>query len=553
MRQPQFCKFSSLWFPSTTSKLLTHQGVFGANQWQRVFGGKKKTIADFFILTTLVLNLAFLAVHFLWSTPDEWFEPLWMSFAGLFLALTIAQDFLSAWTSRGNFLNQIFQIDLWMGLLFLSLAFESGLPSTLQISILAFASFGWLQLRAIEVVLWKSKLKGRFKDFDLFWTDEGSPDSQILRLERILAFSGIVVASLVLILFKQPLRPSILIGACLPALLPWPLWKANALLARAEDLKLVCQNFDSFCRLRFADLLLCHQSGVLTTSEFKFRELWIDRKTEEFSEAEIKDVFRQLAQLSAHPISESVLAELGSSSRTLMKMNHFQVQEHLGISADFEDSKRHKAVAALSGLTWQKILQHEVSEEGMEKIREWKREKYWTSFLSLNRKVLAAVVLENPSRFPAEGLDTDRPIVVMSSLPHLASGVPENAFQQVCVNLLPLERSVQRKHWEERARNILEVKSAWDAKTTTDRPFEIRMLDQRDQLGEAALGILAGNLGSVCQSVRAAVKLNKDVKYLSSLMMIGTVSSCFLNEIPILALAMYALSLSWISRSKEFN
>jgi hypothetical protein len=544
--QPHFCKFSSLWFPATAS---FHEGAYGADQWRRLFRKGKTNFFDFLLWGLLIAQPIALGIHWGWSQPEPWFHTTWIGLSLLFLTCTISLHIYSGWKSRNDFFSRIFQLDLWMGFFFAALAIETSIESPLSIAVVALASFGWFQLRAFESFLWRKQLKNSFRDEALIWTPEGTPHAKILRLEKMLALIGLLCVGSAAALHIIPLRASFLIGCFLPALLSWPQWCSTFLLAKAERLHVVCQEFQKFSSLRFSDLLLFHQTGVLTSRKFKFRELWIDKK-EDFTEAEIRDVFRQLAELSEHPIAEALLKELPEKSRELMKLNKSEVLPNLGLSAEFEDSKRHKATAVLSGLTWQKILQHEVSEEGMDKIREWKREKMWTSFLSLNRKVVAAVVWENAAVAPDANFKFDRPMVVFSSQPHFASGISENLFEQVCVNLLPLERRTQMLYWQERAKKILEVKSIWDSKAS-DNSFEMTMVSARQDLKDRALGIINGDLTSVCASVKAATKFNKDVQLISMFMVVGTIVSFWTGALPVVAAVLYVVSLAWIARPQE--
>ncbi|MDB5036816.1 MAG: hypothetical protein JWQ35_344, partial [Bacteriovoracaceae bacterium] len=275
-------------------------------------------------------------------------------------------------------------------------------------------------------------------------------------------------------------------------------------------------------------------------------EVWID-KAEDFTESEIQDVFHQLAEGSDHPISNLIAASTRQKDRPLIKLEKMETKENLGIVAEFKDLQRRKTTAVLAGLTWQKILQHEISEEGMDKVREWKQKKAWTIFLSLNRQIVAAIAWKNPSRNPfSAAIDSKIPRVLLSSLPHLAENFFEEQFNQVCLNLLPAERISQKKYWYERTKHSLEIKSAWDSLAEDDLVF----VSARKDLKEQSLGVLDGEFDSVLWAQKAASKFEQSVTFTFVLLLSASLAS-FLVQIPASGLLIsgiiYISSLAWFA------
>jgi hypothetical protein len=526
-----------------------HEGAFGLRQWQRLFGKEKKRAQDFLIWIPPVLLLLLSLFHYLWNFSEEWFQIVWTLIAGVYaLGLSFFHLFFG-WKAREDFLNRIFYVDFWLGLFLISLLIESILlwtggqvevrnPNPLRLSEIGLLGFLWLQLRALEIFLWKKRLKGYFQNPDYHWA---SPHQPILSLERRLAIAAVFLSLALSFLLTNPPRPSQLLAAILPTLLPWPQWLMTHLMALAEKFKFICQSFSHFLRLRSIDLLAFHQSGVLTSETFTLQELWIDQN-DEFTETEIQDALTQLAQNADHPVSE-IIQKKSPPTPHLLKLETSETKENLGVIGDFEDLNHRRTAAVLSGLTWHKILQHEISEEGMKKIREWKSKNLGTLFLSLNRKVVAAVVWENLSRPLEATLKSDRPLVLISSQSQMAEGIPSEAFDQVCMGLLPVERKAQNQYWSERASQILEIRAPWDTSSSKD---EIVVSDRRSALNDSALGIFKGNALSALFSVEAATRYHHSIRWIIGLMLLASIGGLGLSQGLPIFLILYLVGLLWL-------
>lgn len=540
MSQPNFC--------ASTSE---NEGAWGLRQWTRIVQEKKKSKWDIALLALVFFFVLAQTTRALWLNPEPWLEPLvfWIA-TTLFSAMFVVHIY-SAWISRPTILNRLLQIDLWVAALLIALAIENGIPSTSWISVLSIGSLSWYFLRSVEASLWNKRLRGLFKNENLKWTDAGLPKNLFLKLELYIGVFAIMISGIASYFFFDHFAPSTFIGAVLPGLLPWPSWIGTQTFASAYKLKAICRDFRKFIGLKNVELIALHQTGVLTTSEFKFKELWIDRNTDDFSESEIKDVLRQLSQINQHPVGECILSELGESNRVLMKMNASNWTPHLCIEGDFEDSKRHRASAVLSHLHWHKICQHEISEDGMEKIREWKREKYSTEFLALNRKVVAAVVWENPVRATDISANFATPLALISSQPQIADGIAEKIFRQTAVGLLPIERDLQIKFWNERVNHIVQVKADWDIPSLSENETEIRIVDNESRLGRSPIEIFEGSLYSVCGLVILSRKWHCNLRIACGLMILGGIASLVLVYGQALAISLYILSLFWISKNSE--
>lgn len=357
--------------------------------------------------------------------------------------------------------------------------------------------FLWILMRSFESQFWKKLLNKRFKDDDLNWSQEVVSTRALFRSGRLAIFVclclSLVLAGIWIFDFSKPYAFSLSLAGLIPFLVPYSRWALIHLLVGAQKHRAIIDDFNSFQSLRKADLCVLHQIGVTTEEKLEFIELWIDEH-QDYSREEIEDILAKLKEASDHPVTRLLNPRSG---KDLTELVQIQVRPHLGLEAKFKDLNHHKVKVFWGTPVWHKILEHEISEKGMEKIRQVKSP---ATYLSVNQQIIA-ILFWTPK--PRTELENDLALI-RSQIPVVLASSQNLEFtkysiDQVCLGLVPLERKIQMKHWKERAHSILEVRSWWDPSSGSEH--SILFSDLRL---ETPLQILKGELKDLAWMIRAS-------------------------------------------------
>ncbi len=364
-------------------------------------------------------------------------------------------------------------------------------------------------LKYFETLRWKKALRGYFKNDSLKW-----PITEALRRnsdKRNLHFTFIalilVVSVFVLskVISGETLSLSLLLASNVFFIIPLFHILLNRLLKEAEDHHFIVSDLPAFQNLRKTDLLMIHQNGVVTEPDFRISEIWIDSESGR-SEEEVLDFLSQIAETSKHPISQMIAKKFKSKTKRLAKLIKAEEVPHLGVRAQLSDLNHSNVQVILGSSLWHKVLEHQISEPGMQKVRGWNSKNLRLTFLSVNQQIVAAVAWSLELRKDAdkdlENLRSLRPIALTSSMPELWNSSLEKHADQISLGLLPIERTIQIKLWEERAKNIYEIKSSWDPQSSIKGT--VIFSPQREL--SAPLQVLDGRISDLSWAIKASEK-----------------------------------------------
>ncbi|MBN8554116.1 MAG: hypothetical protein J0L93_01620 [Deltaproteobacteria bacterium] len=449
------------------------------------------------------LLLILVAAHFF---VGDRIDALEQSILGLSVAIILIvllpTGIMSAYRAREKFIDRILYFDFILSIILIIFCVENWAypDSPIALAIACFVGFFWMQMRIGLRKYWQKETSGFFKDKELLWEKFLIPSH---KHQRILSLLGLVCLGAFAFFCKDNrinFYWTALALCFLPCALPYFEWIAQRLLIESEKIGFLCRKFVSFKRLKDFKMLVLHRFGVLTKTNFKVNDHFID-DSDEWSEAEIKELLSLITSTSSHPISKLLTEEFTAKKKTLVSLEHLEQKSHLGITAQFKDLQGRHGTAVLGEMTWHKILQHEIFPENVEKLKKLSEKADILLLLSINRKILAAVAIKVQQRKDAAEALTQLHakklhLTLLSSSPFKLEDLPENSFVEMATNLLPIERQNQRKVWMERISPILEVKAFWDENEKPELPSLI-FADSGKEAPEADCLLLSQNLGSV--------------------------------------------------------
>lgn len=457
----------------------------------------------------------------------------------LFLVICVMWPaFQGAWNFGST---RFFQFDFIFGLVIgLSLydAFFEGtllFPAKLStLDMLIASSVAWYVIRLWEAryLQRKTSYSGAFDDTFAQWNlDEIRP--WILKRNALVAIAALIFSAIVI---HQP-SWGLILASTLPAFIPTLPWKLSQILSNARRKELFCKKFSDFERLDAIQLSAFHHGGVFSDLEPTFLDQWI-HPDDEFSLDEILDVTQQLCQKTEHPLSKMIREHGKWPKRSLLKVEKVDVLPNLGVTAEFLDLQGRRTTAHWGGLSWHKILQHEMDSEGLNTIKAW-REKHSAEILllSLNRRIVAAFgYVERPREDANESVSLLKDLhidsVLISSIHRDVDSKIATRFAEKAVNLLPVERKTQWKYWLERKPNILECNAWWDNPAAST--LSLQLVDRANP-GTATLG----NFGRSLTSIPWLIRVSRDwrrFKKSESLIRIGLVAVSLMTAAPHLVL-----------------
>jgi hypothetical protein len=372
--------------------------------------------------------------------------------------------------------RKLINIDTWAGvtaMLGLHSIFFANDPTQLEIpqslfklGILVFAIYFYILIRGLETAFLKCTLKNSFLDRAHYWLDRNTIEKSLNGLDFCLfAMGAILVGSFFWIKGFPPFYRTSLSLVFL--IVPYSQWLMTWTLKCADTHRFSASQYSYFRNLRKFKLFIFHQFGVLTQGKMKIQEQVIDAD-DEWSKDEIKDILFRMTENSNHPVAALIHEKFRSNKRSLVTIDRVDFKSHLGIQVEFKDLQGRATLGVLGGMTWHKVLQHEIFPETLVKLKDWKEKKYKVVLLSLNRKILAMFALEDPLR---ENLSSEiealkasgvYPVMMSSNEDFFECAEGQDPLLERAVNLVPVERHEQKRYWLEREPRALEVVGYWD-------------------------------------------------------------------------------------------
>jgi hypothetical protein len=465
-----------------------------------------------------ILLILVATYHFADTTSESLRLPIFIFDFLILFGIVLPTGVASAFRSRNTFVDRIIHVDFLISVVAIGFCIENlrSPGSPLPLAAACFVGFAWMQWRLWLGRYWDRKTKDFFRNPDLLWQDSLIP---WLRHQRYLAAAGLflLLAAVLYAIFRCPTRNYFWtsFAACfLPCAFPYFEWIALRLRIESEKVGFLCRSFESFKKLKDYQMILMHRFGVLTLTKFKIADYFID-DSDEWSEAEIKELISLMVANSLHPASKILIEEFKPKKKSLVSLESIQARPHLGLISEFHDLQGRKGTAVLGEMTWHKILQHEIFPEHLDKLKQLNEKADLLVLISMNRKILAAIAISAPEKenladllgdFNREGIK----IALLSSSPLRSKTVTTNMFVETATNLLPLERQTQRKVWMERVQPILEVKSYWDSPETPNLPALI-FADKADQSPEAECMIIGKNIDALHRAIHLSSNYQKKI------------------------------------------
>lgn len=473
---PQFCRMSRKFLHAKVSRPKDF-GVWISWQWRRK---NKKQLkwqvrSRFFVLSILCI-LTYAIDRF---APDfhEYSLPIALAISSAVVFYWVFEFLRWGFKSQLSRWRKFLNLEVWASLTVLaslhSIFFSAdplifSLPITADaLMILVLGIYLWIFVRWGETELFKSKLKSSFLDPALKWGDLDAIAKFSNRIDLGAFFLGLLILFVTYELVGLPDLHWLALST-LPLFLPYSQILMTCTLRCADAHRFSCQEFSYFRNLRNFRLFIFHQFGALTQGSMVIKENVIDTD-DEWSKDEIKDILFRITEGSSHPVAKLIHEKYKSNKRSLVTMQQIDAKPHLGIQAEFKDIQGRATVGVLGGMTWHKVLQHEIFQETLVKLKEWKEKKYKVILLALNRKLLAMFAMSDPWRenliedleaFKRDGYFT----AMMSSNEDFFEISPpaQDPILERAVNLVPVERNEQKRYWLEREPRAIEVVSYWD-------------------------------------------------------------------------------------------
>ncbi len=480
-RFPKFCKSSLLW---TWSKF--HAAFLGALYLRllRVWIRKRKlkySLPIFFFLFGLFGFGSYLLIHSDWGS--ELNLAIWgdrpLASAIIYLAtLGLPMGWWMGWKTRVSVINRWLQFDSFLASLSLAVIIWAGFQSfdlwSLEPYILIVAANHWVFqfLRIIEAA--GAKQKTTIEDQKQLKLELPFPMTQDLHREiesseRLTVLLGSLVFITALIAFSSFFDLSYLSKIALlglaPLALPFRQVLSSKILRRSLAHRVYLPKLHHFEKISKIRHLRSHHLGVFTEANLKFEDWWLDPSSA-WTEKEIEELVASLTRDVSHPICEALHARFRESDLHV-RLADMESLPHLGLRVSFRNSEGQMLNICLGSLNWFLAELHDLSPEGQREFQSWFDQSKLACFLSINRRVVAGFSFSSQKRLgEVEFFETlraqKRPICLLSSSNPTAIQISRQQFEEVSLNLLPLEREVQLNHWAERAPSFIELRSTWD-------------------------------------------------------------------------------------------
>lgn len=409
--------------------------------------------------------------------------------------------------------RRLFNIDTWAA----ATAFVAGMTiifprdflqfeipeNPLELAILTACIYGWIFVRWGETEYFRRKLSDRFHKMELRWYDLNSILQVWKRFDLSLIVTGALLSTLIFVTQHTP-SPLLMVAALFPIFLPYSQWIMTWTLYRADQNHFACSDFSFFRNLRKFKLFIFHQFGTLTEGNIKIEDYVID-PDDEWSKDEIKDILFRITENSTHPISLLIHNKFRSNKRSLVTLDKVTVRPHLGIQAEFKDLQGRATSGVLGGMTWHKVLQHEIFPETLARLKGWKEKRNKVVLLSLNRKILAMFAISDPMvEGWAQDIDSFKKSrlypVLMSSNEDFLETAGDEPFLERAMNLVPVERIEQKRYWLEREAKAIEVVSYWDEMDEPQLP-QIRFTPKRQFVSDEVSAFVAPRIDHLRQVI----------------------------------------------------
>lgn len=456
------CLTTNLWMPHEGKRDSLGAWLLHLNETSAENNRHRLLLFCFFGLPILTLFLGALSLLF---TDQFWLITVAAFFGVLTLLSHLVYQKFSLQKWRTSFFDGLIDADFLVLIFLIAITIENAKALTPANHWIYLGTFviSWMFFRLWEAKRWKNILTARFRREEFFW----NRPLEIASLQKRLVFGlGVLVILSAYLLSSQDHPLSKIILALIPLALPLSFWMTNRLLAEADQYDFFSSNWKGFLNLRKIKSLILHQHGVMTEPIHEISEIWID-DPDQFQTEEVEEALALISDIGTHPIAEQLRRKNKKKSR-LLRLLSFQEKSHLGISAELEDLNRDRIVAHFGTLSWQKILKHEISESGMQSIRNWRLKRYSFSLLSLNRSVVAAVAWSSSSK--ASAIDALAQLkemrvhstLISSQIYRLDNWESPSGVKDSAVDLLPAERPAHLERWFEREVQAAIVRCCWD-------------------------------------------------------------------------------------------
>jgi len=343
----------------------------------------------------------------------------------------------------------------------------------LSVHLLNFFFLTWCLLRIFEAARLGKNLPEveveRMQESTLFMSLEKSV-AKLLRSERNLTSISALIVILIAagLLFEMNRFPhlSLLAVALLPCSVPFYQWFGSKILRQTAQDKIALPDISLLGPLSKIRHFRCHQHGVFTQADLTLFESWFDPSCG-WVESELSAIVGSLTQHSEHPVCISLSQNYCPRKTYPIKLADIENIPYLGLRVNLKDEAGKNLEIQLGNLNWLRLESHDVSKEAERLIESWKAESLSHCFLSLNKRLVAAFAFEQKEKSGLgelfDFIRTERKqIVLMSSSHHSTLAVNALSFDEVSMNLLPLERDLQKQYWADRATQFIELRSNWD-------------------------------------------------------------------------------------------
>jgi len=380
--------------------------------------------------------------------------------------------------ARTSPLNRALHFDSFLALVSLALiAWTCAQKHNLQEaspSILWIAANHWIYqaLRILEASFMSSKINARSENIvrrELPFPMTKNLHQEIERFELLTMLLGILLVVLVLVAtwnLTGNLDPLLLASLGLaPLALPFHQAFSSRIVRHALNHRVYLPKLSHFREIAKIRHLRSHNLGVFTNPQVEFDNWWLDPSSV-WTEEEIEELVASMTRDVSHPLCEALHRRFQKSDLHV-RLADLESLPHLGLRVSFRNKEGQVLNICLGNLNWFLSELHDLSPEGQREFQKWFDESRLTTFLSINRRVVAGFSFHMQKKLGEREFfqtlrEQNRPIAMVSSSNASSLRLNASDFKEVAVDLLPVEREVQLKHWAERAPKFIELRSTWD-------------------------------------------------------------------------------------------
>lgn len=480
-KYPRFCKASSLW--NWTKAPAAYLGAYYL-RLLRIF--VKRPRAKFFLpISFFIFGLAGIVFFVLFESPWAPLQtPAALQFGLVFLAigylatLGIPLGLWFGYQARTTPINRVLHFDSFLALVSMGLVvwtatnkhnLQEASPALLWI-----AANHWIYqaLRLLEASFMSAKIDARAENFvrrELPFPMTKNLHQEIERFELLTMASGILLVGLALALTNHFTETAdLLVLASLglaPMALPFHQAFSSRIVRRALNHRVYLPKLSHFREISKIRHLRSHHLGVFTHPHVEFDNWWLDPSSV-WTETEIEELVASMTRDVSHPICEAIHRRFQNNDLRV-RLADLESLPHLGLRVSFRNKEGQILNICLGNLNWFLSELHDLSPEGQREFQKWSDESRLTTFLSINRRVVAGFSFTMQKKLGEKEFfqtlqEQDRPVCMVSSSNGSALRMDPSNFKEIAVDLLPAEREVQLKHWAERAPRFIELRSTWD-------------------------------------------------------------------------------------------